>query len=111
LRGSPEAACHLAVDGREKAQSRVQYVTSTMIKEELQASVHSKLKDYPFIVVSNREPYIHSWVGEEIRCLRPASGLTMALDPVMQACGGTWIAHGSGDADPDVADEQGKIQA
>ena len=80
-----------------------------MIKEELQALVHSKFKDYPFIVVSNREPYIHSWVGEEIRCFRPASGLTMALDPVMQACGGTWIAHGSGDADPDVADKDGRI--
>ncbi|MGQ9545685.1 MAG: alpha,alpha-trehalose-phosphate synthase (UDP-forming) [Dehalococcoidia bacterium] len=80
-----------------------------MTKEELQALVHSKLKDYPFIVVSNREPYIHSWVGEEIRCFRPASGLTVALDPVMQACGGTWVAHGSGDADPDVVDEEGKI--
>ncbi len=80
-----------------------------MIKEELQALVGSKLKEYPFIVVSNREPYIHSWVGEEIKCRRPASGLTMALDPVMQACGGTWIAHGSGDADPDVADEEGRI--
>ena len=80
-----------------------------MTKEELQALVHSKFKEYPFIVVSNREPYIHSWVGEEIKCFRPASGLTMALDPVMQACGGTWIAHGSGDADPDVADQEGKI--
>lgn len=80
-----------------------------MIKEELQALVRGKLKDYPFIVVSNREPYIHSWVGEEIKCLRPASGLTMALDPVMQACGGIWIAHGSGDADRDVADKDGRI--
>jgi alpha,alpha-trehalose-phosphate synthase [UDP-forming] len=81
-----------------------------MIREELQGLVRKKLRDCPFVVVSNREPYIHSWAGEEIKCLRPASGLTMALDPVMQACGGTWIAHGSGDADPDVVDEQGKIQ-
>lgn len=95
--------------GASKAQSCSWYVESTMIKEELQTLVHSKLKEYPFVVVSNREPYIHSWVGEEIRCLRPASGLTMALDPVMQACGGTWIAHGSGDADPDVVDEEGRI--
>jgi trehalose 6-phosphate synthase len=81
-----------------------------MIKEDLQEMVRNKLRDYPFLVVSNREPYIHSWVGEEIKCFRPASGLTMALDPVMQACGGTWVAHGSGDADPDVVDKQGKIQ-
>jgi len=80
-----------------------------MDKKELQQLVNDKLKDYPFIVVSNREPYVHSWVGEEIKCFRPASGLTVALDPVMQACGGTWIAHGSGDADPDVADKEGKI--
>ena len=80
-----------------------------MTKEELQAMVHSKFKEYPFIVVSNREPYIHRWVSEEIKCFRPAGGLTVALDPVMQACGGTWVAHGSGDADPDVVDEQGRI--
>ncbi len=80
-----------------------------MIKEELQALVRSKFRDYPFLVVSNREPYIHNWVGEEIRCFRPASGLTMALDPVMQACGGIWVAHGSGDADPDVSDKEGRI--
>lgn len=80
-----------------------------MDKKELQQLVNDKLKGYPFIVVSNREPYIHSWVGEEIKCSRPASGLTVALDPVMQACGGTWIAYGSGDADPDVADKEGRI--
>jgi trehalose-6-phosphate synthase len=80
-----------------------------MDKQELQELVHAKLKGYPLIIVSNREPYIHSWFGEEIRCFRPASGLTVALDPVMQTCGGTWIAHGSGDADPEVADKEGKI--
>jgi trehalose 6-phosphate synthase len=80
-----------------------------MTKEELQALVQDKLSNHPFIAVSNREPYIHRWVGEEIRCFRPASGLAVALDPVMQACGGTWVAHGSGDADRDVVDEQGRI--
>ena len=80
-----------------------------MTKEELQALVQDKLSNHPFIAVSNREPYIHRWVGEEIKCFRPAGGLTMALDPVMQACGGTWVVHGSGDADPDVVDEQGRI--
>ncbi len=39
----------------------------------------------------------------------PASGLTVALDPVMQACGGTWIAHGSGDADKEVVDSANKV--
>lgn len=81
-----------------------------MDEESLQELVHDKLGDYLFIAVSNREPYIHNWVGEEIKCVKPASGLAVALDPVLQACGGLWIAHGSGDADVDVVDKDNKIQ-
>ncbi|MEO8596495.1 MAG: trehalose-6-phosphate synthase [Candidatus Solibacter sp.] len=57
-----------------------------------------------FIAVSNREPYIHRFEGDNIECVQPASGLTMALDPIMRATGGTWIAHGSGDADRATVD-------
>jgi trehalose 6-phosphate synthase len=78
-------------------------------KDGLRELVRTKLGDYLFIVVSNREPYIHAYVGSEIKCEVPASGLTVALDPVMQACGGTWIAHGSGDADGEVVDERNKV--
>jgi alpha,alpha-trehalose-phosphate synthase [UDP-forming] len=78
-------------------------------KESLCELVHDKLKDYLFISVSNREPYIHSYSGEEITCHVPASGLTTAIDPVMQACGGVWIAHGSGDADKEVVDSNNKV--
>ena len=70
--------------------------------------VNDKLKDYLFIVVSNREPYIHT-LTEKIKWTIPASGLTMALDPVMQACGGVWVAHGSGDADKEVVDPNNKV--
>ncbi|MBI2869458.1 MAG: trehalose-6-phosphate synthase [Chloroflexi bacterium] len=62
-------------------------------------------------MVSNREPYIHQFSGRHIECQVPASGLTVALDPVMQASGGTWVAHGSGDADREVVDEQNKVKA
>src|SRR5664279_5305314 len=69
-------------------------------KEGLVDMTQEKLRDYKFILVSNREPYMHrSAGGGQIECVQPASGLTVALDPVMRACGGTWIAHGSGDAD------------
>lgn len=61
------------------------------------------------VLVSNREPYVHRWVDEEIRCDRPAGGLTSALDPVMQAARGIWVAWGSGDADRDAADSEGKV--
>ena len=78
-------------------------------RESLRELVQEKLRDYLFIVVSNREPYVHTFSGREIKCQKPPSGLTMALDPVMQACGGTWIAHGSGDADAHVVDKDNKV--
>jgi alpha,alpha-trehalose-phosphate synthase [UDP-forming] len=47
--------------------------------------------------------------GEEIACRRPVSGLTEALDPVMRASKGTWVAYGSGDADKKVVDSRGRV--
>ncbi len=64
------------------------------------------------VVVSNREPYEHRW-GEdvgEVRVKRPAGGLTSALDPLLQALDGVWIAWGSGDADAAVVDEDDRIR-
>ena len=78
-------------------------------KESLNDLVKEKLSAYLFVVVSNREPYIHTFSGRRITFHVPASGLTVALDPVMQACGGTWIAHGSGNADKEVVDKENKI--
>ena len=71
--------------------------------------VKEKLGGYLFIAVSNREPYIHSYQDKQIVCRVPPSGLTVALDPIMRACGCTWIAHGSGNADRRVVDKKGKI--
>jgi trehalose 6-phosphate synthase len=42
--------------------------------------------------------------------MRPASGLVTALDPVMRAWGGTWVAHGSGSADRQVSDSRGRVK-
>jgi trehalose 6-phosphate synthase len=62
------------------------------------------------LVVSNREPYIHNRSVAGIVTQTPASGLVTALEPIMRACGGTWIAHGSGSADRDMVDEHDRIQ-
>ena len=78
-------------------------------KKSLSEFVREKLGDYRVIVVSNREPYIHSYIDRQITVNVPASGLTIALDPVMQACGGTWVAHGSGEADKKVVDQFNKV--
>jgi trehalose-6-phosphate synthase len=83
---------------------------STWTPVRLKEQVRTLLQERPLFVISNREPYIHEREGKKIECLVPASGLVTALEPVLKACGGTWIAHGSGDADREVVDEQSKIR-
>jgi trehalose 6-phosphate synthase len=78
-------------------------------KERLENVVRQRLGDVKVVVVANREPYIHAYDGEEIRCIRPASGLTTALDPVMRVCGGVWVGHGSGSADWAVVDDRNRV--
>jgi trehalose 6-phosphate synthase len=73
-------------------------------REVLQELIEAKLRGYRFILVSNREPYLHRYDSHEIECVQPASGLSTALEPIMRACGGVWIAHGSGDADRAMVD-------
>lgn len=79
-------------------------------KESLQNLIKEKMADYLFIVVSNREPYVHVLKKGKIECQRGAGGVITALDPVMQACHGIWVAYGNGDADRKVTDKQGKIK-
>ena len=71
--------------------------------------MHGELSGEDVIVVSNREPYIHKRRGERIEVQQPASGLVTALEPIMRACSGTWIAHGSGSADREVVDKHDRI--
>ena len=74
--------------------------------ERLRALLHTQLRGDQVIVVSNREPYIHEHGPGGVIVKRPASGLVTAVEPVMRACSGTWIAHGSGSADREVVDAQ-----
>ncbi|MBA4192457.1 MAG: trehalose-6-phosphate synthase [Planctomycetaceae bacterium] len=78
-------------------------------KERLEEVAQTRLGGAKLIVVANREPYIHRYRDGEIEWIRPAGGLTTALDPVMRACGGVWVAHGSGDADAEVCDANGRV--
>jgi len=79
-------------------------------QERLESVARTRLSGAKLIVVANREPYIHRFRNGEVECIRPAGGLTAALDPVMRACGGTWVAHGSGDADARTADCGGRLR-
>ena len=79
-------------------------------REFLSEFVRTKLDGYRLIVVSNREPFQHQRVKGRIECIQPAIGMASALDPVMRACGGLWIAHGSGDADKQTVDRFDRIE-
>ena len=61
-------------------------------------------------VVSNREPYMHVRQGREIKCVVPPSGLVTALEPILQACDGVWIASGSGNADAMMVDNFNRLR-
>jgi trehalose 6-phosphate synthase len=77
--------------------------------DSLRGVLRGEMPDAEVLVVSNREPYIHTRIDGEIHLQRPASGLVTALEPVMRACGGTWIAHGSGEADRDTVDDDDRL--
>lgn len=78
--------------------------------ETLKNVLSSELPGAEIIAVSNREPYIHNREDAGIRLQIPASGLVAALEPVVRACGGTWIAHGSGSADREMTDAQDRLR-
>ena len=68
------------------------------------------LQDCKFILVSNREPYEHVRGPRGIEVRQPPGGLVSALDPTMRRIHGTWVAWGSGSADRETADDQGRVQ-
>ncbi len=78
--------------------------------QRLAEHVRAKLDGNNLYVVSNREPYIHTRQGRSIAVTVPASGLVTAIEPILYACNGTWVAQGSGDADHDTVDSHDHLQ-
>lgn len=78
--------------------------------DRLSVQVQTRLDGARLFVVSNREPYIHQRNGKSIDVSVPPSGLVTALEPILNACDGTWIAHGSGDADAEVVDTHDRLR-
>jgi alpha,alpha-trehalose-phosphate synthase [UDP-forming] len=77
--------------------------------ERLRVSIQRKPLG-PLFVVSNREPYMHVRRGKNIETVIPASGLVTAIEPILRACNGTWIASGSGDADKSTVDHHDHLR-
>jgi len=85
-------------------------VTIAWNPDKLRELLYKQLAGEQVLVVSNREPYIHMKGKEGIEINRPASGLVTAVEPVMKACSGTWIAHGGGTADREVVDKYDHVR-
>lgn len=94
----------------EEAKLSVGKIESPWTANRLRAFVEDALKDRSIFLVSNREPYIHVKKNGGVQHFFPASGMATALEPIMQACGGTWVAFGSGDADKTVVDKYDRIR-
>ncbi|HEY4049921.1 MAG TPA: trehalose-6-phosphate synthase [Acidobacteriaceae bacterium] len=78
--------------------------------QRLADHVRRRLNGSNLFVVANREPYIHTWRNNAIHVSVPASGLVTAIEPILCACNGTWVAHGSGDADRETVDSHDRLQ-
>jgi trehalose 6-phosphate synthase len=82
----------------------------TWTAHRLKLTLSRHLHGEKLVIVSNREPYIHERTKDgRVAVLHPASGLVTALEPVMRACSGVWVAHGAGSADRETADAAGRI--
>jgi trehalose 6-phosphate synthase len=124
LRGDKHAAA--AVVGRPEFSPIAQDVRELMSRigddeaggksgrwtpERLRQILRGELLGEKVIIVANREPYIHERTSSgRIEVRFPASGLVTALEPVMRACSGIWIAHGSGSADRECSDASGRLR-
>jgi trehalose 6-phosphate synthase len=78
--------------------------------DRLSVQLRARLEGGHLVVVSNREPYMHQRNGKMLEVVVPPSGLVTALEPVLTACDGTWIAHGSGSGDSEVVDSADRLR-
>ncbi|HEV8362005.1 MAG TPA: trehalose-6-phosphate synthase [Gemmatimonadaceae bacterium] len=100
-----ELARHLAME------TELELAEGTWSAARLRSTVNQFLGGSPLIVVANREPYVHVRDDDgHVRLLHPASGLVTAVEPVVRACAGTWIAHGAGSADRETADRNARLR-
>ena len=94
----------------DEAHARLKHEDS-WTEAKLRDLVNAKLRENSLVVVSNREPFMHviDETSGGVKCIRPASGVVTAIDPIMRACGGTWVSHGSGNADKRFVNSKNKL--
>ncbi|MDF0673958.1 MAG: trehalose-6-phosphate synthase [Nitrospira sp.] len=95
----------LEADRRMRDESQISWTPAS-----LKTILHEQLAGDQVLIVSNRQPYAHYWQDRNIVLQVPASGLVSALEPVMRACSGVWVAHGNGSADREVVDGRDHVR-
>ncbi len=113
LTSEAESMAHSLTQARMAAKEEAQLreaADSLWTAERLRVGVRKRLSGNSLFVVSNREPYLHVHKGKGIEVQVPASGLVTALEPILCACDGTWIAHGSADADRETVDSHDRLR-
>jgi trehalose 6-phosphate synthase len=93
----------------QEAQLRIR-AEASWTAERLAICLNGKLEGSRLFVVANREPYMHKRTGRTVEAIVPASGLVTALEPILNACDGTWVAHGSGNADREFVDSYDRVR-
>ena len=78
-------------------------------KDTLRRLVLREMGEYRLVVVSNRQPYIHEIIEGELSFVVSSCGVTTAIDPIMQECGGSWVAFGGGQGDWAAVDDKNRI--
>jgi trehalose 6-phosphate synthase len=101
---------HSLVNDLESSRRVLHASEITWSAKKLKEILQKELAGEEVLILANREPYSHVHVGDKIEVRAPASGLVTALEPILRACSGTWIAHGSGDADREVVDRRTRVQ-
>ncbi|MDQ1468698.1 MAG: trehalose 6-phosphate synthase/phosphatase [Bryobacterales bacterium] len=116
LRPLTQEVTHMATSlrrARASAQEEARLreaAESLWTAERLRVFLQGTLEGRKFCVVSNREPYQQFYRGSSIETIVPASGLVTAMEPILVASDGTWIAHGAGDADRATVDERDRLR-
>jgi trehalose-6-phosphate synthase len=113
--GLPREAAHITRDIQQRIRQIVREQQRPLLSgarwsaETLFEFVRNNLPSEQLIAVSYRQPYAHTRTEKGMQCSTPASGLVTAIEPIMKACRGTWIAVGQNDADRETADADGAL--
>jgi trehalose 6-phosphate synthase len=93
------------------AEKEAEREQGTWNAERLRHTLGQYLSGERILIIANREPYVHERAEDgSAKVVHPASGLVTALEPIMRACSGVWIAHGGGSADRETADRDGRVR-